>query len=181
MTHVALLRGINVGGKNLISMAALKEMAKGLGFEEAVTILQSGNLLVQAKGQNSTEIEKMLADETKLRFEISPQYLVRSVQEWEAIVERNPYPREAEGDPSHLVVLALPQVPDPDLVKSVDAALRGPEVFRADGKQLYIVYPDGIGDSKVGKTPGWNALTGEGTGRNWNTVLKIAKAIREWA
>ena len=54
MTHVALLRGINVGGKNLISMAALKEMAKGLGFEEAVTILQSGNLLVQAKGQNST-------------------------------------------------------------------------------------------------------------------------------
>jgi uncharacterized protein (DUF1697 family) len=66
-------------------------------------------------------------------------------------------------------------------VKSVNEALRGPEVFRADGRQLYIVYPDGIGDSKVAKTPGWNTLTGDGTGRNWNTVLKIAKAIREWA
>ena len=181
MTHVALLRGINVGGKNLIPMTALREMAKGLGFEEVVTILQSGNLLLQAKGQSSAEIEHILTEETTRRFGVNPSYIVRTVQEWEAIVERNPYPREAEGDPSHLIVLALPSAPDPALVEAVTQALRGPEAFRADGKHLYIVYPDGIGDSKVAKTPGWNALTGEGTGRNWNTVLKIAKAFREWA
>jgi len=156
-------------------------MAKELGFEEVVTILASGNLLLQASGQTSADIEALLAAETASRFNVQIAYHVRTVQEWEAIVRRNPYPREAEGDPSHLILLALPSAPDPSLVQDVTAALKGPEVFIADGRQLYIVYPDGIGESKVGRTPGWATLTDAGTARNWNTVIKIANGLREWA
>ncbi|HEV3204383.1 MAG TPA: DUF1697 domain-containing protein, partial [Gemmataceae bacterium] len=95
------------------------------------------------------------------------------------IVARNPFPNEATSDPSHLVVTLLKTTPQTKDLKALQAAIRGPEVIRAKGKQLYAVYPAGIGRSKLTNTLIEQKLGSRGTGRNWNTVLKLAALCRE--
>jgi uncharacterized protein (DUF1697 family) len=105
-------------------------------------------------------------------------YLVRSAGEWQVQGDRNPLPEEATRDPGHLIVLCLEAEPALDAVEAVQAAPQGPEIVRADGKQLCIGYRAGIGRSKLTTSLIERRLGTRATGRNWNTVLKIAKIIR---
>ena len=73
----------------------------------------------------------------------------------------------------------LKQVPGREAVEALQAAIKGPEIVRADGKQAYIVYPDGIGRSKLTNTVIEEKLGTRGTARNWNTVLKLADLIQD--
>ena len=176
--HIALLRGINVGGCNLIAMADLRAMADGLGLGPAKTLLQSGNLLFEGGKRSTSALEKTLEAETQKRFGIAVDYMVRTAAEWDAIVAENPFPDEAEHDPSHLVALCLKGEVTPAKVKVLQAAIRGREVVRGSGRILYLTYPDGIGDSKLTNAVIERTLGLRGTARNWNTVLKIAALLR---
>ena len=100
-------------------------------------------------------------------------YFVRTAAEWKEIVKNTPSRREARDDPSHLVVMFLKKVPATKDVEALQAAIKGPEIVRADGKQAYMVYPEGIGRSKLTTAPIEDMLGSRGTGRNWNTVLKL--------
>jgi uncharacterized protein (DUF1697 family) len=104
---------------------------------------------------------------------------VRTPNEWQAIVARNPFPEEAKRDPSHLVLMCLKSAPQAADLKALQAAIKGPESVRADGKQLYIVYPGGIGTSKLTNALVERILETRGTGRNWNTVIKLASLSQE--
>ncbi len=176
---VALLRGINVGGRNPIAMADLRDFIKGLGFAGVQSLLQSGNLVFRSERITGDKLECLLEAETEKRWQRSIDYLVRTAQEWQSIVTRNPFPDEAENDPSHLVVLFMKQAPNAKGVAALRAAIKGPEVVRAEGKQVYVVYPAGIGRSKLTSTLIEQKLGARGTGRNWNTVLKLAAIIQE--
>src|SRR5262249_42069467 len=112
--------------------------------------------------------------ETAERLKVSVAYLVRSAAEWQKIVARNPFPEEAKNDPAHLLVMVLKTAPPAKKVEALRAAIEGPEIVRCDGKQLYIVYPDGIGRSKLTVALIEKKLDSRGTGRNWNTALKLA-------
>ena len=81
--------------------------------------------------------------------------------------------------PSHLLALFLKKAPEAKDVQALQAAIRGPEKVRAHGKQLYVVYPEGVGKSKLTNTLIERKLGTRGTGRNWNTVLKLAALTRE--
>jgi uncharacterized protein (DUF1697 family) len=172
MMHVALLRGVNVGGNNLIAMADLCGLLENLGFSRGRSLLQSGNLVFEAKGRTAAELERLLEAETEKRFKRSVDYFVRSPEEWKKLVERNPFPRESKDDPSHLLVQFLKRAPKPADAKSLEA-WTGPERVRTDGKQAYIAYPDGIGRSKLTAAVLEKKL-GSGTGRNWNTIRKLS-------
>jgi len=177
--HVALLRGINVGGRNMVAMSDLRNLLEALGFADARSLLQSGNLVFRSNRRTGSSLERLLEIETAKRLAVSIDYLVRSREEWDKIVARNPFPDEAKRDPSHLVVTFLKSVPQANDVKALQAAIRGPEIVRSEGKQLYVVYPNGIGRSKLTNTLIEKTLASRATGRNWNTVLKLAALMQE--
>jgi uncharacterized protein (DUF1697 family) len=110
---------------------------------------------------------------------VRADFVVRGAKEWREVVSRNPFRKEAERDPSHLVVMFLKRAANAKDVKAVQAAIAGSETIRADGKHLYIVYPAGIGRSRLTNVLLEKKLGIRGTARNWNTVLKIAALADE--
>jgi uncharacterized protein (DUF1697 family) len=177
--HIALLRAINVGGRNMVAMSDLRELLESLGFEGARSLLQSGNLIFQSDRRTGAKLERLLELETEKRFQVGVDYFVRTADEWETIIARNPFLDEAKRDPSHLVVVFLKKAPEAKDVKELQAAISGPETVRSDGRQLYVVYPAGIGESKLTNALIERKLGTRGTGRNWNTVLKLASLTQE--
>jgi uncharacterized protein (DUF1697 family) len=179
--HVALLRGINVGGRNMIAMTDLRDLCEGLGFAGARTLLQSGNLVFASDRLTGDALERRLEAETAKRCGVSADYLVRTAAQWKQIVAKNPFKDEAERDPGHLVVTLLKTAPAAKDVKALQGAFDVPETVTAVGKQLYILYPAGIGRSKLTNALIERKLGCRATGRNWNTVLKLAAMTRREA
>ncbi|MGK9170751.1 DUF1697 domain-containing protein [Inquilinus limosus] len=175
---IALLRAVNVGGHAPIAMAGLRALAAELGFAEPRTLLQTGNLAFQGDGRPAEELERALEDALAQRFGLRTDVFVRSAADWAAVIARNPFPDEAESDPSHLVLLPLKQAPDEAAVAALQAGIAGREQVRADGRHVYVAYPDGIGRSKLTMAVIERTLGTRGTGRNWNTVLKLADLLR---
>jgi uncharacterized protein (DUF1697 family) len=175
-THIALLRGINVGGKAMVPMAKLRAMFADLGFADAATLLQSGNVVFTAKGKTAA-LERKLEAEAAQRFGRAISFMVRSASEWRSIIAKNPFRAESKADPGHLVVMCFKDKPSASAVKALQAAIKGRETFRAAGHHAYIVYPDGIGRSKLANALIERTLDTSGTARNWNTVLKLAALV----
>ena len=172
--HIALLRGINVGGHNMVAMSDLRELLGDLGFDGATSLLQSGNLVFKSPRLTGDSLERLLEKETAQRLNVSADYLVRTADELKKVIDRNPFPKHAKDDPSHLLVMFLKTSPPADKLEALQASIKGPEIVRSDKKQLYLVYPAGIGKSKLTGTLIERRLDARGTARNWNTVLKLA-------
>jgi uncharacterized protein (DUF1697 family) len=179
--HVALIRGINVGGHRAVAMSDLRDLLAGLGFDGARSLLQSGNLVFRCSAQTDASLERMLEAEAEKKLGLHADFVIRSAKEWKAVVARNPFRKEAERDPSHLVVMFLKAAPKASDVKEVQAAIVGPEIVRVDGRHLYIVYPAGIGKSRLTNVLIEKKLGIRGTARNWNTVLKLNALAGELA
>jgi uncharacterized protein (DUF1697 family) len=177
-THIALLRGINVGGNKMIAMSDLRQFIADLGFHNPQTLLQSGNLVFQSLDRNNAELADLLEAETAKRFDMRVNFFLRSPEEWDELISLNPFPREAESDPSHLIVMVTNEAPSEAQIEALQSANEGPEQLRVAGNQIYAYYPIGIGASQIGATPGWNKVASRCTARNWNTVLKIATLAR---
>jgi len=179
-TWIALLRAVNVAGRNLLAMGDLRALLDRLEFADVKTLLQSGNVVCRrARKEPSAVVEAMLEKETARRLKLQVDFVVRSVDEWDQIVAGNPFRAEATRDPGHLVAMMLKTAPAAASVKALQAAISGPERLRASGAQLYIVYPEGMGRSKLTNVAIEKALGVRGTARNWNTVLKVQRAAQE--
>jgi uncharacterized protein (DUF1697 family) len=177
--QIALLRGVNVGGHQAVAMSELRDLLMQLGFESARSLLQSGNLVFRGDARTDADLERLLEAEADKRLGLHADFLIRNAKEWREVVARNPFRREAERDPGHLVVMFLKSAANAKDVKAVQAAIAGSEIIRADGKHLYIVYPDGIGRSRLTNALLEKRLGIRGTARNWNTVLKLAALADE--
>jgi uncharacterized protein (DUF1697 family) len=173
-TYVALLKGINVGGHKMVAMADLRKLVAGLGLAEPQTLLQSGNLVFRAPARPAAQLERLLGAEIEKRLKVRSEIFVRTAAEWGAIVARNPFGDEAERDPGHLVMFLLKAPAKPKSVEALRAAITGPEIVRAAGAHAYVVYPEGIGRSRLTHPLIEKMLGTQVTGRNWNTVLKLA-------
>lgn len=173
MKHIALLRAGNLAGINKVGMADLRELLVGLGFTEVQTLLQSGNVVFEATGKIAA-LEQTLERAAAKQLGLDTAFFVRTAKEWQAVIDANPFPREAKDDPSHLLAVIVKGEVDPKNVIALQKAIVGREVVRAKGRCAYIVYPDGIGRSKLTSALIEKKLGTRGTGRNWNTVLKLA-------
>jgi len=171
-TYVALLRGVNVGGK-MVSMAKLREMLESLGFADVRTLLQSGNAVFGAPAKTAARLEQQLEAATAKHLGITCDYHVRTAAELQAAIDANPMTAQADKDPSRFTVTFYKAPLDAATVKAAQAAIQGPEILGADGRHLYMYWPDGQGNSKAGAAVG-KVLKVNGTARNWNTVLKLA-------
>jgi uncharacterized protein (DUF1697 family) len=172
-TYVALLRAVNVGGRAIVPMAALRDLAASVGFEEPQTLLQSGNLVFRAGAAKTASFERTLEDALSTRLGIATVVVVRDAGEWRRIIQRNPFPDAARADPSHLLVMPLKRAPRAADVDALQASIKGREVVAVRGAELYLVYPDGIGRSRLTAAAIEKAVGERGTARNWNTVLKL--------
>jgi uncharacterized protein (DUF1697 family) len=177
-TYVALLRAVNVGGRGLVSMATLRDLTASLGFEEPQTVLQSGNLVFRARTAKAASLERMLEGALSTRLGLDTLVVVRDADEWRRIIERNPFPEAARTDPSHLLVMPLKRAPIAADVHALQASIKGREVVGFHGAELYLVYPDGIGRSRLTAAAIEKAVGARGTARNWNTVHKLAVLLR---
>jgi uncharacterized protein (DUF1697 family) len=175
-TFVALLRAVNVAGHQPVGMADLRSWLGALGFTAARTLLQSGNLLFDGVAASGGALERRLEREAKRSLDLETDIFVRTAAEWEKIVARNPFPAEAERDPQRLVLIVLREEVGAAAVRALQTAIVGRETIRGDGKQLYVVYPDGQGRSRLTAAFIEKQLGTRCTARNWNTVLRIAAA-----
>jgi uncharacterized protein (DUF1697 family) len=155
-------------------MSDLRDLAGRMGFENPRTLLQSGNLVFSGKSQKTDNLENVLEKESKKRFSHEIRFVVRTAAEWESLISRNPFPGKAKTDPGHFVVMCFKEAPGQNDVKTLRKAITGPEVIRTEGREGYILYPAGIGTSRLTLALIESKLGTTGTARNWNTVMKIA-------
>ncbi len=175
--HVALLRAVNVAGHGVFAMADLRAAASALGFSGVRTVLQSGNLVFDGGARPPSVLERLLEQAIADRLNVQTQCLVRTAEEWATLVAANPYPDAARVDPARLVVMCLKSAPEAPAIARLRNAIRGPESVHAAGREIYIRYPAGIGQSKLTGAVIERTLATRGTARNWNTVLKLAALV----
>jgi len=177
-TFVALLRAVNVAGHQMVAMADLRDLVTRQKFADVRSLLHSGNLVFRCADpkdrRTAADIERLLEAAAEKRFGFRTDFFVRTAAELAAIIARNPFRKEAERDPAHLVAMFLKNALAPKHVTALEEAIVGPESFRVQGRLAYIVYPDGIGKSKLTTALIDRKLETRGTARNWNTVLKLA-------
>jgi uncharacterized protein (DUF1697 family) len=178
MRHVALIRAVNVGGVPM-NMETLRGLAGELGLADARTIVTSGNLVFSAERRKPAALEAALEKGVAERFDIRTDVIVRTAKEWQAVISDNPFPEEAAANPGHFIVMPMKSEPAPGSEDKLRAAIKGEERIAVVGRTLFIVYPDGIGRSKLTINVIDRNLGTRGTGRNWNTVLRIGKMLVE--
>lgn len=146
--HVALFRGINVGGRKKLAMADVRELLEALGHGDVETYLQSGNALFTRVGKDTSALAGEIEAAVKSRVGLELRVLVRTHAELAEVVAANPF-REAEAEPSKLHVAFLSATPDPDRVATIDASRYHPDELQVGERVIYLWYPDGSGRSKL--------------------------------
>jgi len=174
MRHVALLRGINVGGKNKLPMATLACLFTGEGASDVVTFIQSGNVVFAAPPKRAAAIaarvERRLDAELSLRVPV----VLRSAAELAAVAARNPFVA-ARRDPDELHVLFLAAQPTAAQLRALDPARSPGDEFAVIGRDIYLRLPNGVARTRLSNAYFDKALATVSTGRNWRTVLKLVE------
>jgi len=174
-TYVILLRAVNVGGTGKVSMAEFRKMLTGLGFEGVETYIQSGNAVVDAKGSAASVAGAVAAGLEKL-MGASPGVVVRTHEQLERVIRENPFAKEAaDGTKVHVALLtgAAAATARTALDRIVEQYPKRRDRYHLAGDHIYLHLPDGAAETKFsGKTLD-KALGVMGTGRNWNTILKL--------
>jgi uncharacterized protein (DUF1697 family) len=168
---ISLLRGVNVGGKHMVPMAALRESYAALGMTGIATFLQSGNVVFRAP---RVLAPKRFEDAIEERFGFRVPVILRTAAEMRDVVARNPFPNDT--DPAKLLVVFLAADPGEEgRRRAVEVAVPVPEDLRVSGRELFIHFVNGLARPKLSTAALDRALGAPGTGRNWNTVRKLAE------
>lgn len=174
MKVALFLRAVNLGGKRLV-MADFKRVLADAGYPDAQTVVATGNAVIEAKAADAALEARVEAGLETLLGGTTETFALDGAQ-MGAIVTANPWPKMAQEDPSHLVVVFLRGgEAGAAEVAALQAKIVGRERVAAGPSCLYAAYPDGIGESKLTAAMIERALKLRGTARNWNTVGKMAE------
>lgn len=174
---VALLRGVNVGGRGKLAMADLRAIATDLGYADVSTYIQSGNLVVSTPGSAAT-VAKDLARAIASSTSVKPAVVVRTRSQLAKVVKGNPFLQRGE-DPAHLHAVFM-DGPAKSALTKLDLASYAPEEATAVGTELYLFLPNGVGRSKLAVDVG-RQKGAVGTQRNWRSVTKLLEMADEAA
>lgn len=175
--YVALLRGINVGGRNKVAMAGLRQVAADLGFTDVSTYIQSGNLLFAADERDTAGMAAALERRIAERLGVRPAVVVLSAAELAQVIADNPFPDEPNPRLVHAVVrnTDLSDTGRAAVAAAVAAAQSSGSRDEAVvvGRTLYVHTPDGFGRSQLAARLAASSAQASGTARNWATVTKL--------
>ena len=170
--YLALLRGINVGGRNRVPMNELKAAMEASDFRNVATYLQSGNVLFESPRDDRRALAEQLQTLIKEHFDTTTPVVLRTLDELERTVSRNPF-LDDEDDPKLLHVLFLDGAPDEEDIEKLDPERSPGDRFAVDGHDVFVHYPHGSGRSKLTLDYVERVLGVTATGRNWNTVTRL--------
>ena len=178
-TYIALFRGINVGGTNVLPMKDLASLLENIGSQNVKTYIQSGNAVFQNREENASLLSSKIRAAIKKSHGFEPQVLLLTPKEIERAVESNPFP-EAESEPKTLHVHFLASMPkNPDL-GTLESIKSDRERFVLKDGVFYLHAPDGIGRSKLAANT--ERLLGVAlTGRNWRTVCRVMAMAKQYS
>jgi uncharacterized protein (DUF1697 family) len=176
-TYIALFRGVNVGGNNVLPMKELVALLENIGSQNVKTYIQSGNAVFQNEEENALLLSNRISAAIKKSHGFEPQIVLLELEKIERAVGSNPFP-EAESEPKTLHVhflSSIPKNPDLDALESIKS---GRERFALKDGVFYLHAPDGIGRSKLASNA--EKLLGVSmTGRNWRTVCKVMAMAKQ--
>ncbi len=174
--YAALLRGINVGGKNKVPMADLRTLFETLGHADVVTYIQSGNV-VFTSASKPAKIAAGITDAIAGEFGLTVPVIVRSRTELRRVLTSNPF-LDAGVAPAKLHVTFLADRPAQAAIAKLDPDRSLPDEFAVVGREIFMFMPNGMGRTKL--TIDWfeRCLGTRGTARNWNTVNKLVELVR---
>lgn len=169
MRRIALLRGVNLGARQLV-MSELRDALARAGFQRVRTLIASGNIVLDAK-EKGAKLEATLEQAIATELGLETDVFVRDPDELDAVIAANPFKAFAKTNPTYLVLYLMRSAPSA-AEQAAMAANEGPEEVKPGKRCLYIKYPNGQGRSKL-------RLPKLGTARNWNTVTKLAAMARD--
>ena len=177
VSHVALLRGINLG-KRRLPMQELARIFEQAGAADVRTYIQSGNVVYRAGAALARRVPALVEAAIAERFGFDAPVVTRTAAEMAAIVRANPYADEAAAEPKSVHVAFLKDRPAARAVSSLDPDRSPPDTFLVRGSEVYLHYPNGAGRSKL-TNPWLDARLGTvSTSRNWRTVTTLEEMAR---
>ena len=174
MHRIILFRGMNTGGVRA-PVAEQRAMATDMGLNNPRTLAASGNLVVES-GKATDVLERDIEAAMEKTFGLKVAAMVRTSDQWAKLVAANPFPEEAAAHPAKVLAMVMKAGINTGALEAARALAEGGERVEAVDGVLYFWFPNGQGESGIFKkaTP---RMLGMGTGRNWNTVLKLADMV----
>jgi uncharacterized protein (DUF1697 family) len=175
--YTSLLRGINVGGNKTVKMSLLKELYESLGFKNVKTLLNSGNAVFESK-DSQAKLEKTIEASILKKFGFEVGVVVVNPEQLKKIIKANPFKKEEQKDPSHLLMMFLKDDPNEKAFNEFKKSYEGHEKFSLGDKVLYVYYGTGLAKSKLTNVLLEKKLGTIGTARNWNTANKLLELMQ---
>ena len=172
-TFIALLRGINVSGQKKIKMSRLKELMIKLGFEDVQTYIQSGNLVFKYNGTNSRVITDTIKNGIAQEFGFDVEVLVLHLNEFQSIIEKNPYSIKEDSNKKLLYYVFLIDTPASEAANKLISAVYDGEEFAITNECIYLHCMVGYGKAKCNNNFFEKKLQVRATTRNYNTVKTL--------
>jgi uncharacterized protein (DUF1697 family) len=185
-SHVILLRGVNVGGHRKVPAAELRALATDAGFTDAVTLLNSGNLVVGSAQTGSpaascttvADVAALVRAQLAERLGFDVDVIVVTSADLDRAITDLPFPEQAASEPSRVLVTFYDRAPDPAKIAAIDLSAI-PEQMVWNGATAYTYFPNGAGTSTLTPAILRRVVGIDGTARNWNSVLKLRELARE--
>jgi len=168
-TYIALFRGINVGGKNILPMKELVSLLENNNYQNVKSYIQSDNVVLQGKNVSAPKLKTLIAG----RFGFTPDILVLKKSEFDSSVKHNPF-NSAEGKTAHFYFCSKKPKINSELLNKY---LAESEQYKTMGKMFYLYAPKGIGRSKLVSNIE-SCLGVPATGRNLNTINKLSEMLK---
>ncbi|BDB55243.1 hypothetical protein GENT5_15480 [Flavobacterium ammoniigenes] len=173
ITHLALLRGINVSGHNMIKMEALKTTLENIGFQKVTTYIQSGNVFVTTEEDNPSKVGFLIKQEIFKAFGHEVPVVVIAKADLDACLVNNPYLKEKDLDTKKLYVAFTSIELRSDAINDLKMSQVKPDQAQIDGNRIYIKYAVGAGKTRLDQKYIEKKLNVTATIRNWNTVTQL--------
>jgi uncharacterized protein (DUF1697 family) len=178
-TYISMLRGINVSGRNILKMEALRDMYIKLNFSEIKTYIQSGNVVFNFKSSNTKAIEKLINNQLKNDFELEVPVIVKSAQEIKLISNSNPFLIHRQEDITKLHVTFLSDEPNKNAIEPRQSNINTTDEFIIVSNVVYLFCPNGYGNTKLTNTFFENKLKVTATTRNWKTIMQLVEMSKQ--
>jgi len=177
--HLALLRGINVSGHNMIKMDALKQLLEKMGLQNVVTYIQSGNVFVDAEEDHGASVGFKIKQEIFKEMGLDVPVVVISKSDLEACFTNNPFLKEKEADAKKLYVAFISKELHSGHLNDLKISQFKPDEVSIDGSRIYIKYAVGAGKTRFDQKYIEKKLNVTATIRNWNTVTTLLEMYKD--
>ncbi len=168
-----MLRGVNLAAHNRVKMDALRALYESLKLRDPQTYIQSGNVVFRTEEKDLAQLAVRIEKGIERKFGFRSDVIVRTPAELRDVIARNPFAKRSGIEPSKLLVTFLARDPGSATRDKLLGIKTDPEELRIDGRELYVYFPNGMARPKLSWPVIEKILKTTGTGRNWNSVMKL--------